>query len=156
MECPQKKIEIIYKKDWNVGSEQLVRSILFLIRNKSLLINEYEFIWGNIDQKNIPSTKNALRIGRKIISSDNKIDYNLTAAFTNYHFEEPVEALVYPSVAHLGGWNVAVRPEVSQDRFTVVSGGIYRLREDLGYGLYNASIIRHMNTVSNSEISWHE
>lgn len=32
--------------------------------------NEFEFIWGNIDQKNIPSTKNAFRIGRKIISSE--------------------------------------------------------------------------------------
>lgn len=40
----KEKLEIIYKKDWNVGSDQLVRSILFLIRNESLLINQYEFI----------------------------------------------------------------------------------------------------------------
>ena len=91
---------------------------------------------------------------KKIPSSDN-LDYNVTAAFTNYHFEQPVEALVYPSVAHLGGWNVAIKPEISLEKFTVISGGIFRLDEDFGYGLYNASAIKSVDTISSSGIQWH-
>lgn len=32
--------------------------------------DDFKYIWGSIDQKNIPSTKNALRVGRKKISSE--------------------------------------------------------------------------------------
>lgn len=92
---------------------------------------------------------------RKIGPSDN-IDYNLTAAFTNFHFEQPVDALVYPSVAHLGGWNIAIKPSVSLEKFTIVTGGIYKLNEDLGYGLYNASAIKSIETISTKGFTWFE
>jgi hypothetical protein len=34
------------------------------------LKSKYQFVWGMISAKNIPSSKNALRVGRKIISSE--------------------------------------------------------------------------------------
>jgi hypothetical protein len=80
--------------------------------------------------------------------------YNVTAAYTNHVFENENDALVYPSVAHLGGWNMALKPEVSLERFRIFSAGVYKITRDWGYGLYEASRVRDVAAVSPTGFRW--
>lgn len=43
-EIIKQKLEYIFEEKWNVGSKQLVRSILFLVNGDITVIDKYEFI----------------------------------------------------------------------------------------------------------------
>ncbi len=58
--------EIVIEKEFKGKKLATATQRKFIEINK----NNYHFIWGTISNKNIPSYKNALRIGRKIISTE--------------------------------------------------------------------------------------
>lgn len=91
---------------------------------------------------------------REVVLGESDRNYNLTAAFTNFNFEQENDAIVYPSVAHLGGWNMAIKPQISLERLGIMSSGIYRIQEYLGYGLYSAKLINYSESVSPAGFNW--
>lgn len=62
----------LYMNEIIISKEFKGKKLATAAQRKLIALNkkDFTFIWGTIDQKNIPSTKNALRIGRKVISSE--------------------------------------------------------------------------------------
>lgn len=59
-------IEIVLQKEFKGKKLATAAQRKFI----ELVQKDYKYIWGQISAKNIPSSKNALRVGRKIISTE--------------------------------------------------------------------------------------
>lgn len=69
----------------------------------------------------------------------NSTDYKITAAFSSIIFQQGFDAFYYPSVGHLGGWNIAISEQAFSDGFEVVESEVREVFETLGYGIYGST-----------------
>ena len=79
-------------------------------------------------------------------------DYYITSSFSDLLFnelEKPIDALVYPSVAFRGGINFAVTPDAYNSKMVLneKKTRIVRIDNNLGYGIYEYSIIDKLKSV---------
>lgn len=65
-------------------------------------------------------------------------DYKITAAFSSIIFQQGFDAFYYPSVGHLGGWNIAISEQAFSDKFEVVDSEVREVFDTLGYGIYGS------------------
>jgi hypothetical protein len=71
---------------------------------------------------------------RKQVKDEETDEYRITALYSKIHIENN-DAVIYPSVAHLGGWNIAIRPEVFNESFEIEDSYATRVLSDWGYGM---------------------
>lgn len=90
-------------------------------------------------------------------------DYRVTSAIAEVVFygglqlTEPVEAILYPSVAFRSGTNFAVRAEAFSSRLNLVpyETRIIEIVDDLGYGIYDYRDLKKLKSVgSTGELAW--
>lgn len=88
------------------------------------------------------------------------IDYKLTAALSMILFDDtfggnPIDGIIYPSVAHRGGMNYAIRGEKAIENLDLQECVCLQITQVLGFGLY-ASMPWHKSTAIDFEgnISW--
>lgn len=64
--------------------------------------------------------------------------YEITARVANTLYANAnIDGLLYPSVRHMGGLNVALKPEVFDTKFEMMNFGAINIMQDFGYGLYD-------------------
>lgn len=91
---------------------------------------------------------------RKIVPNDKDEGYRATALYSSLILEnDRFEQILYPSVANFGGWNVAIRPDLVTERFEISSLHLIRVDQDLGYGIYDCTVIGR-GSLSGSKIAW--
>lgn len=88
-------------------------------------------------------------------------EYKTTAAFSEIVFkqsqsETDIESFLYPSVSHLGGWNIAIDGDVFESKFEVVESSVIHVVQALKYGIYKTAIKSKSEQVNDNEIIWDE
>lgn len=68
--------------------------------------------------------------------------YRVTSAFSEIIFNQSFDAFFYPSVGHLGGWNVAMKKEISDSSLVPISTTVHRILDTPGYGVFG-HVIEH-------------
>jgi RES domain len=54
----------------------------------------------------------------------------------------PIEAIMYPSIAHEGAMNLAIKPGAADTKLTLTSTFVLRIKERYDYGLYDLEVVR--------------
>jgi len=82
--------------------------------------------------------------------------YKLTSILAEVFFDNAptLEAIMYPSVGHLGGWNIAIKPDLLDQKFNVLSIEVHQVEEDLGYGIYRTKRQARAKSIENGMIGW--
>jgi len=82
--------------------------------------------------------------------------YKLTSIVSEIFFDNvhELEAIIYPSVGHLGGWNVAIKPDLLDQKFDILSVAVHQVEKDLGYGLYRTKRLMQTTRVEEGVIQW--
>lgn len=69
---------------------------------------------------------------------DKNIRYRLTSEVSaNLMDGDTVDGIIYPSVAHRGGFNIAMKTDRLDEKFTLVSAEAFRLHAYYGYGIFS-------------------
>jgi hypothetical protein len=61
--------------------------------------------------------------------------YKITSAFSDILFELGLDAFFYPSVGHLGGWNIAIKKEVADRDIEIFRTTVHEVYDAAGYGI---------------------
>ena len=65
-------------------------------------------------------------------------DYKVTSTFSSVIFAQGFDAFYYPSVGHLGGWNIAISDEAFKRGFDVLESEVIEVFDSPGYGIYGS------------------
>ncbi|WP_196887901.1 RES domain-containing protein [Aureivirga sp. CE67] len=86
-----------------------------------------------------------------------KKDYNVTSVYSDICLKNN-DGIFYPSVGHLGGWNLALKPEKIINNFKINQISTNIITENLNYGLYSSKMIRWADSYDtrNGNISWND
>ncbi|MDO6445177.1 RES domain-containing protein [Colwellia sp. 1_MG-2023] len=96
------------------------------------------------------------------LPNNNQKDYFFTCALSNLIFDLPakekkgaVDGFVYPSVAHRGGINLAIKPKSFDSHFDFSGFMSFKIHDYLGFGLYGR-VQEHIGIYNNKEgvIDW--
>lgn len=84
-----------------------------------------------------------------------KKDYNVTSVYSEICLNNN-DGIFYPSVGHLGGWNLALKPEKLIDNFKINKISTNLVTENFSYGLYSSRMIRWAENYDprNGNINW--
>lgn len=61
--------------------------------------------------------------------------YRLTSSISTVLLDPFIDGLMYPSVKKFGGWNLAIKPRIFDQRMRVLSASVVRVKRELGFGL---------------------
>lgn len=83
-------------------------------------------------------------------------DYKITSAIADVILEpNELDGIAYPSVAHRGGLNFAIKPAAFKAKMRVKSCSLVEITDDLGYGIYGRKLVKHTEKInSNGGIFW--
>ncbi|WP_428523596.1 RES family NAD+ phosphorylase [Roseibium sp.] len=81
-------------------------------------------------------------------------EYKVTSAFSDIVFALDIGAIIYPSVGHRGGWNVAVPKNIFDENFKIVSSTVYRIFDAPGYGIFGNYVEHRSRAIVNGTIDW--
>ena len=83
-------------------------------------------------------------------------DYKISSALSEILFEPgQLDGFAYPSVAHRGGLNVAIRPQAFDEKFEWEGFEALRVVDYLGFGLYaRAPIARAVGAAPDGSLEW--
>ena len=72
--------------------------------------------------------------------------------FNGDHRSEPVNAIIYPSVAFRAGVNFAIQPEAYQSKMKLVETetNIIEITDVVGYGIYGRSRVATLKSVNSA------
>lgn len=84
----------------------------------------------------------------------NPHEYKITSAFCDLVYSMGVDALVYPSVGHLGGWNIAIKKEAFLSDFEVISSEVHEIYDSPGYGIFGTILKKRHLQISDGKIEW--
>tara|TARA_E500000318_G_scaffold35012_2_gene34263 strand:- start:1004 stop:2284 length:1281 start_codon:yes stop_codon:yes gene_type:complete len=62
--------------------------------------------------------------------------YKITSAFSDIVFAQGIDAFFYPSVGHLGGWNIAIKKEVAEEFLDIHKTTVHEIYDSPGYGVF--------------------
>lgn len=84
--------------------------------------------------------------------------YKITSTFSDILFlEYGLDAFFYPSVGHLGGWNIAIKKEVADRELEVIATSVHEINDPLGYGIFGSRIVWQSTSFdANGRISYPE
>ena len=83
-------------------------------------------------------------------------EYKITSAISNVFFKDGYDAFYYPSVSHLGGWNIVITEQAFKDKFEVIETEKKEIYNVLGYGIFGAYSINTSQKINNETIAWEE
>jgi hypothetical protein len=82
-------------------------------------------------------------------------EYKTTSAFSDILFSQGIDSFLYPSVGHLGGWNIAIQGKVFQEKFRVVESELTEIYDVLGYGIYGTVPLQKSKSINDEgAIEW--
>lgn len=82
-------------------------------------------------------------------------EYKTTSAFSDILFSQGIDSFLYPSVGHLGGWNIATKGKIFRERFRVIESELIEIYDVLGYGIYGTvPVLRSKNIDHEGNIGW--
>jgi hypothetical protein len=82
-------------------------------------------------------------------------EYKVTSAFCDIIFEQGVDAIMYPSVGHLGGWNIAIRGDTFKKDFIIKNSEVHKIFDVVGYGIFGRLKVKQSKSLDNKQqINW--
>ncbi len=81
-------------------------------------------------------------------------EYKTTSLFSQIVFEQNFDAFYYPSVAHLGGFNIAITPDAFNDNFEIINSEVIIITDSMGYGMYANEIKFKSKEIKDGVITW--
>ena len=88
--------------------------------------------------------------------ANNQYKYKITSAYSDIVFAQGVDAFIYPSVGHLGGWNIAISEDAFNNKFEITKVELVEIYDVLGYGIFGTVTYGQSDEVDSTtgEISW--
>lgn len=81
-------------------------------------------------------------------------EYKATSLFSKDIFSRDIDAFFYPSVGHLGGWNIAITPQAFDRGFEIVSCEVNEVIDTLGYGIFGSKPIFEHGSIQDGRFVW--
>lgn len=81
-------------------------------------------------------------------------EYKVTSTYSKNILENGFDGFYYPSVAHKGGFNIAIKKECFDKEFEIVDSSVLKINNSLGYGIYSTEKLFSMNKISNEKIEF--
>ena len=112
------------------------------------------------DDRIIPAVIDAFLADEFIKPATSHTDYKITCAFSDVLLSgelkpsQPIDAIIYPSVAFRHGLNFAIRPEAYPSKLTLVEAEtkIIEITDVVGYGIFDYRKLATLKPVSSQEI----
>jgi len=83
-------------------------------------------------------------------------EYKITSAYSDIIFSRKVDGFAYPSVGHLGGWNIAITEDAFLNNFEVQSAELFEIHDVSGYGIFGTISFGKSENIDqdSGEITW--
>lgn len=81
-------------------------------------------------------------------------EYKATSLFSKIIFGQGIDVFFYPSVGHLGGWNIAITPHAFERGFEIVSCEVNEVIDTPGYGIFASKPIFEHGSIQDGGFVW--
>lgn len=81
-------------------------------------------------------------------------DYKITSCFSEHLFSLSGGGILYPSVGHLGGINIAVPSNVFFSNFEITESRVCKIFQVIGFGIFGNVEIKKSKKIHNNKIQW--